>query len=280
MTMPILFFLAREEPRVWLRKLLHAMFFLSILAVVFTYSRGGALGLGVVLFALFLRSRWKVYSLAVALIGGFAFLSFVPGRWVDRMDTISNYEEDGSAMSRIYAWKLCWRIALESPLVGGGFRVVGQDELWAKWAPEYYYGIGENSANRAPNAHSIYFHVLAEHGFTGLFFFLGLIASTLITLRRTRRYARLLPDGGWVDNYSYMLETSVYAFLVSGAFVNLTYFDLFYFLISGTVVLHQLTAAAISERNPKTATSALQLPRPTGILLPGPSKLPLPARRG
>ena len=49
MTLPILFFLAREEQRIWLRKLLHAIFFLTILAVIFTYSRGGFLGLAVVL---------------------------------------------------------------------------------------------------------------------------------------------------------------------------------------------------------------------------------------
>ena len=166
------------------------------------------------------------------------------------MSTISSYKEDRSAMSRIYAWKLGWQLAVESPLVGGGFRVFGHDEVWAKYAPEYYFGIGSTATNRTPNAHSIYFHVLGEHGFTGFFIFLGLIGSTLLSLRKTRRYAKSLPDGSWLANYSYMVETSIFAFLATGAFVNLTYFDLFYFLVGLTIVLRQLAKAAVSEQNP------------------------------
>jgi putative inorganic carbon (HCO3(-)) transporter len=52
MNLPILLFLAREEQRIWLRKLLHVIFFFSISAVMFTYSRGGFLGLAVVLLTL------------------------------------------------------------------------------------------------------------------------------------------------------------------------------------------------------------------------------------
>src|SRR5262249_51534860 len=123
MTLPILFFLAREEQRIWLRKLLHAIFFLTILAVIFTYSRGGFLGLAVVLLTLMLRSTWKIYAIALAFIAVIGLSPFIPERWVNRMSTISSYEEDRSAMSRIYAWKLGWQLAVESPLVGGGFRV-------------------------------------------------------------------------------------------------------------------------------------------------------------
>src|SRR5262249_41193578 len=45
MALPLLLVLAREEQRRWLRALLYASFFLSIIAVLFTYSRGGLLGL-------------------------------------------------------------------------------------------------------------------------------------------------------------------------------------------------------------------------------------------
>jgi putative inorganic carbon (HCO3(-)) transporter len=249
MTLPILFFLAREEPRIWLRKLLHAIFFLTILAVIFTYSRGGFLGLAVVLLGLVARSRLKIYAFALVFVGAIAASSFVPERWFNRMSTISNYQEDSSAMSRIYAWKLGWQLALESPLVGGGFRVFGHDEIWAKYAPEFYFVIGKDETNRTPNAHSIYFHVLGEHGFAGFFIFIGLIAATLSSLRKTRRYANSLPDASWLVNYSYMVETSIFAFLATGAFVNLTYFDLFYFLVGVTIVLRQLAKAAVPNRN-------------------------------
>jgi probable O-glycosylation ligase (exosortase A-associated) len=249
MTLPILFYLAREEQRMWLRRTLNAAFVFTVPAVIFTYSRSGFLGLIVVLFMIVARSRWKACAIAVACLSVIILSSFVPDRWFDRMNTISTYEEDRSAMSRIYAWKLGLQIAVASPIVGGGFGVFPHDEIWAKYAPEYYFGLGKDATNRTPNAHSIYFHVLGEHGFTGFIIFAGLIAATLTSLRRIRRCSRVLQNGSWLINYTYMVETSVFAFLITGTFQNLTYFDLFYFLIGVTIVLKRLATSAVFERD-------------------------------
>jgi probable O-glycosylation ligase (exosortase A-associated) len=219
-----------------------------------------------------LRTRWKIYAIAVALTAVIGLSPFLPERWFNRMNTVSNYQEDGSAMSRIYAWKVGLQIAADSPLLGGGFRVFSHDEIWQKYAPEFYFGIGSTAGNRTPNAHSIYFHVLGEHGFTGFVIFVGLIGSTLVALRKTRRYAKSMPGADWLLNYTYMVETSIFAFLVTGAFQNLSYFDLFYFLIGVTIVLRQLATRAIAERNDlefAVAGTAKRQPQ-----LTGPSKLP------
>src|SRR5690349_20332621 len=56
MALPFLFYLARDETRRWLRWLLWAMFFGSIPAVMFTYSRGGFLGLVAVLALLAMKT--------------------------------------------------------------------------------------------------------------------------------------------------------------------------------------------------------------------------------
>jgi probable O-glycosylation ligase (exosortase A-associated) len=147
------------------------------------------------------------------------------------MNTITTYEEDGSAMSRIHAWTVSWRLALDSPFVGGGFRAF-QDEIWSKYLPE--------QAPMGANAHSIYFHVLGEHGFSGLLLYLSLIVANLASLRRIRRDAKHVQSADWMINYSYMVETGLAGFIVSGAFQNLSYFDLFYFLIGVTIILKQL----------------------------------------
>jgi putative inorganic carbon (HCO3(-)) transporter len=278
MILPILYYLAREEQRLWLRKLLHATFFLSVLAVVFTYSRSGFLGLVVVLLMIVARSRWKSYALVLAFVAVVGLISFVPERWFDRMNTISEYELDRSAMSRIYAWNLGWQLALDSPLVGGGFRVFGHDEIWAKYAPDYYFGIGKDATNRTPNAHSIYFLTLGEHGFIGFFLFAGLIVSTLFSLRRTRWYGRSIRDGTWLVDYSFMVETSIVAFLVTGAFQNLAYFDLFYFLIGITIVLRRLAATAAAEQD-RLAASAVAS-RDAGSIATVPPGFPVASKLG
>jgi putative inorganic carbon (HCO3(-)) transporter len=260
MTLPMLFFLAREESNVWLRRLFYTVFCFSIIGVLLTYSRSGFLGLVAVLFVLVARSKWKVYAIAVALVGAVSLGAFLSERWFSRMESISDYEKDDSAMSRLYAWGIAWQIALRSPLVGGGFRVVPQKESWEKYAPDYYHRTG-----LAHNTHSIYFHALAEHGFTGLFVLLALIFSVWLSLRRIRREARSLPDGDWLINYSLMIETSLAGFLVTGVFQNLLYFDLFYFLIAVTVILKKLTEDAVAlSRQSALADSAAIRPQRIG----------------
>ncbi len=39
------------------------------------------------------------------------------------METISDYENDGSAMGRINAWRMAWNLATDRPLFGGGFEI-------------------------------------------------------------------------------------------------------------------------------------------------------------
>jgi putative inorganic carbon (HCO3(-)) transporter len=263
MTLPILFFLAREESNVWLRRLFYTVFCFSIVGVLLTYSRSGFLGLVAVLFVLVARSKWKVYAIAVALIGAVSLGAFLSERWFSRMESISEYEKDDSAMSRLYAWGIAWQIAVRSPLVGGGFRVVPQKESWEKYAPDYYHRTG-----LAHNTHSIYFHALAEHGFTGLFVLLVLIFSIWLSLRRIRREARSLHGGDWLINYSLMVETSLVAFLVTGAFQNLLYFDLFYFLIAVTVILKQLAKDSIVVAVP-FASAELLTPEMQRVGRPG-----------
>jgi putative inorganic carbon (HCO3(-)) transporter len=260
MTLPILFFLAREESNVWLRRLFYTVFCFSIIGVLLTYSRSGFLGLVAVLFVLVARSKWKVYAIAVAMVGAVSLGAFLSERWFSRMESISEYEKDNSAISRLYAWGVAWQIALESPLVGGGFRVVPQKESWEKYAPDYYYRTG-----LVHNTHSIYFHALAEHGFTGLFLLLALIFSIWLSLRRIRREARSVADGTWLINYSLMVETALAGYLVTGAFQNLLYFDLFYFLIAVTVILKRLTEDAVAlSRESVCADSPRTRPQRTG----------------
>jgi probable O-glycosylation ligase (exosortase A-associated) len=241
MTLPLLFFLARDEQRRWLRGLLLVTFVLTLITLPFTYSRGGFLGLVVVLVMLLARTRSRWIMLPALVVAVLVAATYLPERWFDRISTITTYSEDSSAMSRLSAWRVGVGLALDHPLLGGGFRVFPHEEIWAKYAPDWTY-------SSAHNAHSIYFHALGEHGFLGFLLLFGLIGSTFLSLRTVRRQARQLSDGTWLTNYSYMIETSLVGFLVTGAFYNLTYFDLVYFLIAVAIILKQLVADARAVR--------------------------------
>jgi probable O-glycosylation ligase (exosortase A-associated) len=233
MVLPLLIFLRREESRWWLRSLLTAMVAFSAVAIVFTYSRGAVVGLAVVLVMLVLKSRARfmvAVLLAVAILLG---QSFAPPKWFGRMETMQTYEQDRSAMGRINAWYVAYRIALDHPLLGAGFRPF-TIETHLRYLP--------STPASGLDAHSIFFQVLGEHGFTGLALYVALIVSILLTLRSVMRSARGDPSGKkkWMESCAQMLEASLVAYVVSGLFLSQSYFDLFYYLVAITMILKVL----------------------------------------
>lgn len=228
MTLPFLLFLAKEEPRRWLRRLLWAMFAFSIVAVLFTYSRGAIVGLPVVLMMLFLRARRRLVGLLAFGVLAFFVMNFAPEGWFSRVETIREYKEDQSAVGRMTSWRVAWKLALDRPLTGGGFWALPHDEIFQRYVPGY---------PASHSAHSIYFGVLGDHGFPGLVLFVGLIVSCFASLVRLRRSVRDKPEAMWLVNYCQMIEASLMAYAVSGAFLSMGYFDLFYHLVSFVILL-------------------------------------------
>lgn len=235
MILPFLLILSREEPRRWLRRLMLTAFGFSIPAIMFTYSRGAILGLPVVLMMLFLRGRRKFIGIVGIVILGYFVMLFPPKEWFARVQSIDEYEQDRSAQMRLESWYVAWHLALDHPLTGIGFWGMDHDEVFSIYLHDYL---------RAQSAHSIYFQIMADHGFPGLFLFVGVIISCFITMMGLKFRARGRPELQWVGNYCQMIEASLMAYLVSGAFLSQSYWDLFYGLVSFVILLK---AVAIQE---------------------------------
>jgi len=247
MVLPFLVFLRRETTRPWLRHLLSIIFGFTIIAIVGTYSRGAFLGLLVVMTLLFLKSRTKFLAIVLLAIAIPVAMSTLPGRWFGRMQTIQTYEKDGSAMGRLDAWRVAYQMGKDRPMLGFGFRPFNKAMF-----ERYGYSGGRD-------AHSIFFQVLAEHGFTGLILYAGLIISSFLTLRRLKRVSRTDPTLQWVYDYSQMLQASLAAYVVCGAFLSMSYFDLFYHLVAIVIVLKKLVLVHEQE-SAKTQARAMVQP--------------------
>jgi probable O-glycosylation ligase (exosortase A-associated) len=252
MCLPICLYLAKEEPRRWLRYLLYATFFASMLSVPFTYSRGGVIGLGTVLIVLYWqsRARAKILLLPAVLILAFVFSIFVPEKWVARMETMKTYDQDASANARLVSWGVAMKIAADHPIFGGGFTVFNPT-TFEHYVPGYH---------NYHDAHSIYFNLLGEHGYPGLVLFIIIVVFMLLSLRRARRETRGSPDLQWLGNYAMMLEASIVAYLVTGAFLSVAYFDLSYELFFIAVIVrhlaHQEATARAAKAQPADADTA------------------------
>lgn len=236
--LPMLLYLGREEKNVWLRRLLYVTFLFSIPAVLFTYSRGAVLGLAAVLLVLAGKAKRTVWA-AVGLAAAYVFVvNFAPPGWFERMDTIRHYEQDGSAMARLDAWYIAWRLALDRPWLGAGFGAVAEPEIVERYIRGRDFQV---------SSHNLFFHVLADHGFIGLALFLGLLMSCILTLRSLRR-RKDPPPARWVNSYSHMLEASIVGYVVTGAFLSAAYIDLFYHLVAVVILLKVLAEKAATAQ--------------------------------
>ncbi len=247
MAIPLLVYLQRQESRRWLRYLLLAMAVLSIVASLATYSRGALLGLAVVVPLVFFKSRARFILLPLLAAAILVLPTIMPTQWMRRMETIATYEQDLSANQRLNSWSVAYQLAKDYPLMGGGFRTFTK-EVYETYLPGYEYN--------EHDAHSIYFQVLGEHGLTGLAIFVALLASTLFGLRRLIRRTRHEPSQEWIHRCAQMVEISVLSYVVSGAFLSMSYFDLFYQLVALTAILKTLATT------PAPAPETLSAPSP------------------
>jgi putative inorganic carbon (HCO3(-)) transporter len=244
MILPMLLYLSRDESRLWLKNLLKITFFFTIIAIVFTYSRGAFLGLVVVLGILIWRSPWRLRFAMALLVGTLVAAPLLPANLWNRIGSISEQDSaetrDDSVKGRFEAWRTAWNLALDHPLTGGGFRALWNEDIWLT-----YYGGSDFQTVR--DTHSLYFELLSEHGFLGTGLYLMVVGSTLVSLRRIRRRWRGHPDHGYLANYAEMTQLCLYPFLVAGAFLTVAYFDLYFFFVASSVLLSTLSDRAAQQ---------------------------------
>jgi putative inorganic carbon (HCO3(-)) transporter len=160
----------------------------------------------------------------------------MPDSWSERMDSIGAYQGDESAQSRLWTWQTLWNVALDRPLVGAGFRAEALF-IFERYAPTTGAGEAFLSAGKSWVAHSIYFQMLGEQGFPGLFFFLALWTAVWLRAGRLARKARDIPElAGWMPLLLNMIQVSLIGYAVGGAFLSLAYLDLPYYFMAYVVL--------------------------------------------
>jgi probable O-glycosylation ligase (exosortase A-associated) len=239
MTAPIMLFLATQMPYRWLRWAGYLAATLTILSILGTQSRGGLIcvvGMGGYLI---LRSRHRLKLALVSLVAGGLVFSVADQAWLDRMSTIENASADASALGRFQMWRYGMVIAQEFPATGGGFRLYHNGPLAANYLPE---GVQLRAS------HSIYFEVLGEHGYIGLALFLSMIAGAFLVCWRVGALAKTRSDLDWARRLAFALELSLIAYLLAGAFLEQSTFDLFYTLLGLVAILHAIVKKECAEQ--------------------------------
>ena len=245
MVLPLLRYMQLQTDKRLVRWVLFAFMGLMLLAIVTSHSRGALLAGAAMVAFLWFKGPNKLATGVLIMIALPVLIMQMPDHWFDRMGTISTYEEDASAMGRINAWWFAFNLAVDRPFVGGGFSTF-TPELFQKYAPD---------PDAFHDSHSIYFEVLAEHGFVGLALFLTLGALSLLRARKIARRASRREDLRWAADLASMVQVCLVGYAVGGAFLGLAYFDLYYHLVAVLVILGAIVA--------RTEQQELPAPEPT-----------------
>jgi probable O-glycosylation ligase (exosortase A-associated) len=240
MLVPLFRYLQLQTENLWGKRGCIAGMALCTVAALGSQSRGAFLALSAMGIFLWAKSRQRgLIGVLVLLAVPIAWI-VMPDTWTDRMASIGTYDQDSSAMGRINAWQMAWNLAIDRFPIGGGFAVVAYD-VFLRYAP---------NASSVLTAHSIYFQILGEHGFMGLFLFLAVFGLTWINGGWIIRNTRNKPDLEWANDMAAMCQVSLIGYAVGGAFLSLTYFDLPYYIVVILIVLRRIVRQELAGPKP------------------------------
>ena len=194
---------------------------LFVAGLVGAGSRGAFLAISSAIGYLVLNSKKKAAAIVVAAILAVLAFALAPPAYIDRVQSIGEYQEDSSALGRMMAWKASIRMAIDHPIgVGAGNfnSAYGRFYRSGETDPRIWAGA------RWISPHSIYFLVLGEYGLIGL-----ITICTLLFLnfrdnqQQVTALVRLPPSsaqGVELSTLPKYLNMSLVAFSVGGVFLG------------------------------------------------------------
>jgi probable O-glycosylation ligase (exosortase A-associated) len=252
MTVPLIRYLHLQATRKWEKLGLAAAMVLCSIAAVGSQSRGALLAIVAMGVFLWFKSRHKAVTGFYALLAVIAVAMIMPQSWYDRMASVTDYEQDESAMGRINAWHVAFNVATDR-ITGGGFDLWGS-QTFRRYAP---------NPLDIHDVHSIYFEILGEHGFIGLALWLLVAIFAWLRAGKVIRTCKADPNRKWAADLAAMIQVSLIGYAVGGAFLGLAYFDYYYHLVALIILTHQvILKESEGEASAEPAHTSRRLPHP------------------
>jgi probable O-glycosylation ligase (exosortase A-associated) len=238
---PLVLWLVRHGtvfPDDWrVRTFAAGLIFACLLIPVGTAARTGLVCIAVLAVLILRTVRYRFVYAGLAGLALLAAVPFLPQSYLERMGTITEYEADESASTRMQVWKWTVDYAIANPM-GGGFNAF----LGNKFTYETRKVTGnennstvtyEEVTDSGRAYHSSYFEMLGEQGWPGLAIWLWLQLLGLWQMERIRwLFGRR--EGGkdtWQWGLATALQYSQIVYLVGAAFVGIAYQPFIYMLI-------------------------------------------------
>jgi putative inorganic carbon (hco3(-)) transporter len=215
----------------------YALIFACLLIPIGTQARTGLVCIAALAFLMLRNVRQRMIYVAALAAAMLVAVPFLPQSYTDRMATISNYQADSSAGTRLAVWQWTWEYAQQHPF-GGGFDAYRQNQLRVQVVDTARAGTVEvvnaqTNLDAARAYHSSFFEMLGEQGFPGLALFLLIHAIGLIRMEvLRRRYRNSTGDDAWISPLATALQNGQIIYLVGGLFVGIAWQSFIYMLLA------------------------------------------------
>ncbi len=222
LTIPMIFYFAKAQMNVWLKAGFYSLTVMGVVASLFTYSRGGLLGLAGGVLVMILKSRYKIVNLiAVTIIALVTFFA-LPQSLVERFESIKGADKnDQSAQQRLRVWGISADIIKSHPFVGVGIRNI-----------LFVHGRYAEQTDPILMSHDAYLQMATDAGVPALALFLGLLGITFWRLRQTRKILRIHAPDSPLIKYSHGMEAGLVGYLISAIFASRQDLELLYTVIA------------------------------------------------
>ena len=207
----------------------YALIFACLLIPVGTEARTGLVCIAA-LGVLMLRDvKRRFLYLAGGATLALAALPFLPQSYYERMATISGYQSDASASTRVAVWKWTYDFAKERPF-GGGFDAYRGNSF--TYMMPVVTGEGNTQSveyhevtDKARAYHSSIFEMLGEQGWPGLILWLALHGLGLLHMEKIRRRWKHRKGEGqdWQAPLASALQFAQIIYLVGSLFQGIAY---------------------------------------------------------
>lgn len=180
--MPLGLALLRRSSPFWVRCMVIVTIGLSLVTIVETGSRGGAIGVLFLLLLLMLRRPKNFMYLPVLILLAPLVWMIIPQQYKARYESVDHLKTDESYQNRVLSWEGGIGMFESNPITGvgaGNYVVANGDRFWPG-----------NGRKIFLDAHSLYFKIIGELGLLGLITFAGFVISVFQLNFRVSRQLR------------------------------------------------------------------------------------------
>jgi len=242
MLLPLIGFLGQTSDSKWKKLIFTGLFVGCFYRALSTYSRGGflaAIGMGL---TWWLRSFYKLRVAVYVILTLLIVVPVLPGAFWNRIQTIHDYgqEQDASALGRLHFWTVALSMAAANPLLGVGFN--GYNKAYDS------FDASDGAFGRQRSVHSTYLGLVGELGYPGLVLYVTILGCSFTACGQVRKLASRNEVPIELGMAAVALESSLVAFIVTGAFLSSQYNEMAWHFIGLSAALRQIAVQKLAAQ--------------------------------